>query len=187
MIAFRATAGFLLLLAACASSSPSSPLQRQAIETTYIDGEYKDIFRATRTAFQNDGYIVEQSEFESGFLQFSREVPDQNAGLAFGLGFLPGGGSFYTGSYVLGVVDLLLWPFSVIWDAPIAAAKASKSRKTVRASVTMVDLDQRTEIRTGFAGENVDEDYAIGLKRLYAEVQRQVMLREHRDDVFGSQ
>jgi hypothetical protein len=158
-----------------------SPLQRQALETSYINGEYNTIFRSTRTAFQNEGYLVEQSEIASGFLQFSKEIPDKNAGLAFGLGFLPGGGSFYVGSYDLGVLDLLLWPISIVWDAPISAARASKSRRFVRASVTMVDLGDQTEIRTGFSGEDVDEEYAIALKRLYAEIQRQAMIREHRE------
>lgn len=41
------------------------------------------------------------------------------------LGFLPGGGSFYTREKVLGVADLLLWPFgSSLWDAPLAWKRA---------------------------------------------------------------
>lgn len=46
-------------------------------------------------------------------------VEEKNPALAACLGFLPGCGSFYTGNYVLGAVDLVTWPVSVLWD-PIA-------------------------------------------------------------------
>lgn len=41
---------------------------------------------------------------------------EKSKGAAFALGLLPGGGSFYTRHYVIGVVDLLLWPVSILWD-----------------------------------------------------------------------
>jgi len=40
------------------------------------------------------------------------------------LGLLPGGGSFYTGAMGLGIADLLLYPFSSIWDMPLAYNRA---------------------------------------------------------------
>ena len=43
-------------------------------------------------------------------------VEEKNEGAALALGLLPGGGSFYTRHYVVGVVDLLLWPVSILWD-----------------------------------------------------------------------
>lgn len=36
-----------------------------------------------------------------------------------------GGGSFYTHQWGLGILDLLLWPFSVLWD-PIAAHEGAE-------------------------------------------------------------
>jgi hypothetical protein len=43
------------------------------------------------------------------------------------LGLLPGGGSFYTGQFTLGIADALLWPFfSTIWDSPLAYKRAQK-------------------------------------------------------------
>ncbi len=42
------------------------------------------------------------------------------------LGFFIGLGSFYTDEPVLGVVDLLLWPFSILWEPWIAPANANK-------------------------------------------------------------
>jgi len=45
------------------------------------------------------------------------------------MGLLPGGGSFYNGQMALGIVDLLFWPFSPIWDMPIANKQAQKINK----------------------------------------------------------
>ncbi|MDX1803195.1 MAG: hypothetical protein R3292_03885 [Alcanivorax sp.] len=44
------------------------------------------------------------------------EIQEKNPTTAAALGILPGGGSFYTRNYGLGVVNLLLWPLSVLWD-----------------------------------------------------------------------
>jgi hypothetical protein len=46
-------------------------------------------------------------------------VEEKNATLAACLGVLPGCGSFYTGQYALGALDVITWPLSVLWD-PIA-------------------------------------------------------------------
>lgn len=45
------------------------------------------------------------------------------------LGLLPGGGSFYTRDVGLGITDLLLWPFSPIWDMPLANKRATRLNK----------------------------------------------------------
>lgn len=43
-------------------------------------------------------------------------VEEKSPGLAAGLGLLPGGGSFYGRAYGFGVVNLLFWPLSILWD-----------------------------------------------------------------------
>lgn len=45
------------------------------------------------------------------------------------LSFLPGGGSFYTGAPGLGVVGVLLWPFSVAWEIPSSTVRAHERNK----------------------------------------------------------
>lgn len=45
------------------------------------------------------------------------------------LGLLPGGGSFYTGQVMLGIADVVIWPFSSIWDIPLANKKALELNK----------------------------------------------------------
>ncbi len=42
------------------------------------------------------------------------------------LGILPGGGSFYAREPALGVVNLLFWPLSVLWD-PISGHDGAKA------------------------------------------------------------
>ncbi len=42
------------------------------------------------------------------------------------LGLLPGGGSFYTENYGIGVVDLIFWPLSILWD-PINGYNGAES------------------------------------------------------------
>lgn len=53
-------------------------------------------------------------------------VEEKNTGTAAALGLLPGGGSFYGREYGLGVVNLLFWPLSILWD-PISGHSAAES------------------------------------------------------------
>jgi len=52
-------------------------------------------------------------------------VQEKNPGLAAGLGLLPGGGSFYTREYGIGVVNLLFWPASILWE-PMSGQRAAE-------------------------------------------------------------
>lgn len=50
------------------------------------------------------------------FNQKGYTIEEKNLAAAAGLGLLPGFGSFYVREYGLGIVNLLLWPVSVLWD-----------------------------------------------------------------------
>lgn len=54
------------------------------------------------------------------------EVQEKNPATGAALGILPGGGSFYARNYGLGIVNLLLWPVSVLWD-PISGRNGAES------------------------------------------------------------
>lgn len=56
--------------------------------------------RAEYQSMKASGMVVEEKKPELGLV----------------LGLLPGGGSFYTRQWGLGVADLLLWPMSIAWD-----------------------------------------------------------------------
>lgn len=72
-------------------------------------------------------------------------VEEKNPGAAAGLGILPGGGSFYTRNYGLGIVNLLLWPASVLWD-PMSGYDGAKSINYF-ATKQSVDKAQEKEIK----------------------------------------
>ena len=62
------------------------------------------------SAFERDGVLVKE----------------KNPSTGVALGLLPGGGSFYAREPALGVVNLLLWPLSILWD-PISGSDGAKS------------------------------------------------------------
>ncbi|MBI4179864.1 hypothetical protein HY522_10640 [bacterium] len=51
------------------------------------------------------------------------------------LGFLPGGGMYFTENYGAAIRDTLLWPLSVLWDPFLAvrSARAQNMQATIRA------------------------------------------------------
>jgi len=53
-------------------------------------------------------------------------VEEKNPGAAAALGVLPGFGSFYVREYGAGVVNLLLWPASILWD-PVSGYQGAQS------------------------------------------------------------
>ncbi len=53
-------------------------------------------------------------------------VVEKNPATATALSFFIGLGSFYTYEPVLGIVDLLTWPFSILWEPWISPAAANK-------------------------------------------------------------
>ncbi len=72
-------------------------------------------------------------------------VEEKNPTLAACLGILPGGGSFYTGNYVLGAVDLVTWPLSVCWD-PIAGYNQARVLN-YQASRSSIDRMKNRQLR----------------------------------------
>jgi hypothetical protein len=61
-------------------------------------------------AMEADGVLVKEKNTTTGAL----------------LGILPGGGSFYAGEAGLGVLNLLMWPVSILWD-PISGYNGAES------------------------------------------------------------
>lgn len=53
-------------------------------------------------------------------------VEEKNEGAAAALGILPGVGSFYVREYGAGVVNLLLWPASILWD-PVSGYQGAQA------------------------------------------------------------
>ena len=79
-------------------------------------------------------------------------VEEKSPGLAAGLGLLPGGGSFYGRAYGFGVVNLLFWPLSILWDpvsghdaAELINYQATKARVAALKKHDMDELDAKLE------------------------------------------
>lgn len=62
--------GLILLvffLAGCVTTLSS--LQRRSIETRELQGKFDDTFKATLQVFQDYGYIIKNSDYQSGIIQ----------------------------------------------------------------------------------------------------------------------
>lgn len=81
-------------------------------------------------------------------------VQEKNEGTAAALGILPGGGSFYARSPGLGILNLLLWPISILWD-PISGVSGSQSINYYATKANAEKL-RKKEMR------DLDEQLALG-------------------------
>jgi len=66
-------------------------------------------------------------------------VEEKNPTTGAVLGILPGFGAFYAREPLVGVVDLLLWPLSVLWD-PVIGFEMSKK---VNFDLTLSQLERK--------------------------------------------
>lgn len=53
-------------------------------------------------------------------------IEEKNPNVGMALGLLPGGGSFYAREPGYGVINLLMWPLSILWD-PISGKDGAKA------------------------------------------------------------
>ena len=118
---------------------------------------------------------AQESEL-AGYRANHLDVQEKSPGLAAGLGLLPGGGSFYGRAYGYGVVNLLLWPISILWD-PVSGHDAAESlnyqaSKAHVASLKRREMDQLDAKLTGneidlkaytLEKRKVDEKYSTNL------------------------
>lgn len=66
---------------------------------------------------------IQKREYES-FKQNNVLIEEKNLSNGIVLGLLPGGGSFYAREPGFGVVNLLCWPLSILWD-PVSGYEGS--------------------------------------------------------------
>lgn len=71
-------------------------------------------------------------------------VEEKSIGGAAALGILPGGGSFYTRHYGLGIANLCLWLISILWD-PVSGVWGAESINYY-ATKEKVEKDKSTKI-----------------------------------------
>lgn len=85
------------------------------------------------------------------------DVEEKNPGLAAGLGLLPGGGSFYGRAYGYGVVNLLLWPISILWD-PVSGHDAAEAinYQASKAHVASLKRREMDQLDAKLAGNEIE-------------------------------
>jgi len=80
----------------------------------------KKLLLVTTLAFVVSGCATPLSSAQKRDMKFYQSkglvVEEKNPGTAAGLGLLPGFGSFYVREYGAGIVNLLFWPASILWD-----------------------------------------------------------------------
>jgi len=94
-------------------------------------------------------------------------VEEKNPAAAAGLGILPGGGSFYTRNYGLGVVNLLFWPLSILWD-PISGYNGAQSINyfTTKMSVSKLQKREMQALDRQMEDGTIDRDQYLKQKRV---------------------
>lgn len=74
-IAFIILGGLLLILTGCGNTTPKmSSMQLREMTTKEIQGEYKDVFKAVMTVLQDQDYILNNTDFNSGLITGEKEV-----------------------------------------------------------------------------------------------------------------
>jgi len=58
----------VVLLGGCATTPTLSPMQKRHITTKMIEGTYDNVYRATLTVLQDQGYIIKNTDMASGLI-----------------------------------------------------------------------------------------------------------------------
>ncbi len=58
----------VLLAFGCASGPQLSPMQKRQTTTKLVEGFYEDIYRATMTVLQDQDYVIENTDMETGLI-----------------------------------------------------------------------------------------------------------------------
>lgn len=95
-------------------------------------------------------------------------VQEKDPATGAALGILPGFGSFYAREYGYGVLNLLLWPLSVLWD-PVSGYEGSQTINYY-ATKQVVNAKQMKEMKA------LDDELTLGSisKEMYIKRKREI-------------
>ncbi len=167
------------LLAGCATTL--SPMQRREIETRVYEVPLKEVFAASREVLATHGFWITESDFEGGLLTVSQTVPTHNAQTALTLSLvLPPAGDVYMNRYGWALLDLLTWPYSILWAAPSNYRLAGSRTRDARGMVFFEALgSERTRVRIQLQGvSRSSEDYPVQIRNLQEAIDRELFLKE---------
>ena len=106
-----------------------------------------------------------QSQELLGYESKGLAIEEKSTGTAAVLGLLPGGGSFYTRQYGFGALNLLLWPYSVLWD-PISGYNGAQEINyfATTTSVNKLKNAEISELDDQLMKKNIDNIQYINKK-----------------------
>lgn len=168
----------ILALAGCLT--PLSPSQRQDLETRTYQAPYEATFASCRDAFVNFGYVIESSDFGGGVLAVSNQKRRHNPNTALALSIVvPPAGDFYMQRFGWAILDLLLWPFSIVWAAPSNYQLARTRMVETRGTVSVEGLKSAgTRVRITVNGIDWDtKKYPVLIRSLHEEIERQLFIK----------
>ena len=58
----------ILMAIGCATGTKLSPMQKRQMTTKLIEGSYEDIYRATMTVLQDQDYVIENTDMNTGLI-----------------------------------------------------------------------------------------------------------------------
>jgi hypothetical protein len=93
-------------------------------------------------------------------------VEEKNPSTAAAFGLLPGGGSFYTRNVGLGIVNLLFWPLSILWD-PVSGHDGAESINyfATKAAVQKTMTKELREIERNLDEKTITQEQYLRKKR----------------------
>lgn len=180
----RVLLSVLIMLFASGCSTMLTSDQRQELETQIHSASLHKVFAAVRDTAVNEGYDVRSSDFAGGLLLISSESLKYSPGTAALTTFLlPPVGDIYVGRYGFAILDLLLWPWSVVWATPINYQRAKTDFNELSGTVSFTKLSPReTRVRISIKGTPWDtEVYPRMIQHLHTEIGRQLFVTGGQD------
>lgn len=114
-------------------------------------------------------------------------VEEKSPTTAAVLNILPGFGDFYNGNIGYGVVNLLTWPFSVLW-APVGGANGAKERNYFASKAYVEELETKkkklkNDLETAYIGGQMNkQQFFLANKKIetmeLSEFQKQISIDE---------
>jgi len=108
---------------------------------------------------------VQQKELNT-FEERGLLVEEKSVTAAAWLGLLPGGGSFYTRNYLVGTLNLLLWPYSVLWD-PFSGYNGAESLnyEVTKMQVEKSEKKELLQLQRKMEDKTISEEEYLTQKR----------------------
>lgn len=158
IIKFLSVTALSFFLAGCITTKPkTTPLQRRAIESKEFEAGFDDVFRATLTVLQDQGYAIKNSDYNAGVIRGE------------------------------GNTKLDFWGNSTLYELTATIEKFTEVRTKMRLMLVKKITGTKKSLFSIFGGSSppypvqtsniVDEPKFI--QRFYAQIQKEIFIRQN--------